>query len=83
MLVKYITYDAPQSSMLWRYILRQLHCSLNLFLEFKLSDSPITESDTLKNINPRPLDGLRVIELGQILAGPFASAILGYFGPKL
>ena len=48
-----------------------------------MSDSPITESDTLKNINPRPLDGLRVIELGQILAGPFASAILGYFGAEI
>src|SRR5688572_35073 len=27
-----------------------------------------------------PLRGLRVLELGQILAGPFAGAILGYFG---
>lgn len=48
-----------------------------------MSDSPITESDIAKNINPRPLDGLRVIELGQILAGPFASAILGYFGAEI
>ena len=28
----------------------------------------------------RPLAGLRVLELGQILAGPFAGALLGYFG---
>lgn len=28
----------------------------------------------------RPLSGLRVLELGQILAGPFAGAMLGYFG---
>ena len=48
-----------------------------------MSDSPITESDIAKNINPRPLDGLRVIELGQILAGPFTSAILGYFGAEI
>jgi len=27
-----------------------------------------------------PLSGLRVLELGQILAGPFAGALLGYFG---
>jgi crotonobetainyl-CoA:carnitine CoA-transferase CaiB-like acyl-CoA transferase len=27
-----------------------------------------------------PLVGLRVLEVGQILAGPFAGAILGYFG---
>lgn len=30
-----------------------------------------------------PLDGLRVLELGQILAGPFAGAILGYFGAEV
>lgn len=28
----------------------------------------------------RPLSGLRVLELGQILAGPFAGAMLAYFG---
>lgn len=28
----------------------------------------------------RPLAGLRVVELGQILAGPFAGALLAYFG---
>lgn len=31
----------------------------------------------------RPLDGVRVLELGQILAGPFTSAILGYFGAEV
>jgi len=31
-------------------------------------------------MNGRPLEGLRVLELGQILAGPFAGAMLGYFG---
>jgi len=28
----------------------------------------------------RPLDGLRVLEVGQLLAGPFAGTYLGYFG---
>lgn len=28
----------------------------------------------------RPLDGIRVLELGQLLAGPFAATLLGYFG---
>ena len=28
----------------------------------------------------RPLDGIRVIEVGQLLAGPFAGTLLGYFG---
>ena len=27
-----------------------------------------------------PLSGYRVIELGQLLAGPFAGCMLGYFG---
>jgi crotonobetainyl-CoA:carnitine CoA-transferase CaiB-like acyl-CoA transferase len=31
-------------------------------------------------VSERPLSGLRVLELGQILAGPFAGAMLGYFG---
>ncbi len=31
----------------------------------------------------RPLDGLRVIELGQLLAGPFAGTILAYFGAEV
>ncbi|MSR15575.1 MAG: CoA transferase [Gammaproteobacteria bacterium] len=32
---------------------------------------------------PRPLDGLRVIEAGQLLAGPFAATILGYYGAEV
>ena len=31
----------------------------------------------------KPLQGLRVIELGQLLAGPFAGCILGYFGAEV
>jgi len=31
----------------------------------------------------RPLDGIRVLELGQLLAGPFTSVILGYFGAEV
>jgi crotonobetainyl-CoA:carnitine CoA-transferase CaiB-like acyl-CoA transferase len=32
---------------------------------------------------PRPLDGIRVLELGQMLAGPFAGCMLGYFGAEV
>jgi crotonobetainyl-CoA:carnitine CoA-transferase CaiB-like acyl-CoA transferase len=32
---------------------------------------------------PRPLDGIRVLELGQLMAGPFAGTILGYFGAEV
>jgi crotonobetainyl-CoA:carnitine CoA-transferase CaiB-like acyl-CoA transferase len=31
----------------------------------------------------RALEGLRVIELGQLLAGPFAGCMLGYFGAEV
>lgn len=31
----------------------------------------------------RPLEGVRVIELGQLLAGPFAGCILAYFGAEV
>jgi crotonobetainyl-CoA:carnitine CoA-transferase CaiB-like acyl-CoA transferase len=31
----------------------------------------------------RPLDGIRVLELGQLLAGPFAGCMLGYFGAEV
>ena len=31
-------------------------------------------------MNERPLDGVRVIEVGQLVAGPFSGAMLAYFG---
>ena len=36
-----------------------------------------------QSLSPRPLHGLRVIEMGQLLAGPFAGCILGYFGAEV
>ena len=35
------------------------------------------------NAAARPLDGLRVIELDQLLAGPFTGTILAYFGAEV
>ena len=35
------------------------------------------------NNKSRPLDGIRVLELGQLLAGPFAGSILGYYGAEV
>lgn len=32
---------------------------------------------------PGPLAGFRVLELGQLLAGPFATSILGYYGAEV
>lgn len=31
----------------------------------------------------RPLEGIRVLEVGQLLAGPFAACLLGYFGAEV
>jgi crotonobetainyl-CoA:carnitine CoA-transferase CaiB-like acyl-CoA transferase len=36
-----------------------------------------------ENSSPRPLDGIRVIEVGQLLAGPFTGSMLGYFGAEI
>ena len=37
----------------------------------------------MTNNNPRPLDGIRVIEVGQLLAGPFTGTMLGYYGAEV
>src|ERR1700722_10181285 len=36
--------------------------------------------DKLPNTNQGPLAGIRVLELGQAIAGPFAAAFLAWFG---
>lgn len=36
-----------------------------------------------KSNRKRPLEGIRVIELGQLLAGPFAGSMLAYFGAEV
>jgi crotonobetainyl-CoA:carnitine CoA-transferase CaiB-like acyl-CoA transferase len=36
-----------------------------------------------KQQGPRPLDGFRVLELGQLLAGPFTTSILAYYGAEV
>ncbi len=37
----------------------------------------------MNKVMEKPLQGLRVIELGQLLAGPFAGCMLGYFGAEV
>lgn len=34
----------------------------------------------MNDTGARPLDGITVVEVGQLIAGPFAATILGYFG---
>jgi crotonobetainyl-CoA:carnitine CoA-transferase CaiB-like acyl-CoA transferase len=36
-----------------------------------------------KQAGRRPLEGYRVVEMGQLLAGPFAGSMLGYFGAEV
>ena len=36
-----------------------------------------------KENSGRPLDGVKVLELGQLLAGPFTGTLLGYFGAEV
>lgn len=36
-----------------------------------------------QDATPRPLEGFRVLELGQLLAGPFATSMLGYYGAEV
>lgn len=33
--------------------------------------------------SPRPLDGIRIVEVGQLLAGPFVGSMLGYYGAEV
>ena len=48
-----------------------LHYGLNIGLKIGL------------DMTNRPLDGIRVVELGQLLAGPWAGTMLGYFGAEV
>ncbi|ORX55151.1 CAIB/BAIF family [Hesseltinella vesiculosa] len=32
---------------------------------------------------PKPLEGVKVLELGQLIAGPFCASILGYYGAEV
>jgi crotonobetainyl-CoA:carnitine CoA-transferase CaiB-like acyl-CoA transferase len=40
-------------------------------------------TESLVSQKRRPLDGIRIIELGQLLAGPFAGCMLAYFGAEV
>lgn len=40
-------------------------------------------TETAPKPSRRPLEGVRVIEMGQLIAGPFAGCLLGYFGAEV
>ncbi len=41
------------------------------------------EAARVPSDTPRPLDGIRVLEMGQLMAGPFAATVLAYFGAEV
>jgi crotonobetainyl-CoA:carnitine CoA-transferase CaiB-like acyl-CoA transferase len=43
----------------------------------------LIQANETPNSSPRPLEGVRILELGQVLAGPFATALLGWFGAEV
>jgi len=40
-------------------------------------------ADTAFAKGRRPLDGIRILEMGQLIAGPFTTSVLGYFGAEI
>ncbi len=40
-------------------------------------------NDMQENTPPRPLEGVRILEMGQLLAGPFAAVLLAWFGAEV
>src|SRR6516225_7507230 len=49
----------------------------------KTSDPPRNEPSRSTSSRPLPLDGIRVIDIGTFLAGPYAASILGEFGAEV
>ena len=39
--------------------------------------------DSAETLPERPLDGVKVLELGQLMAGPFAGTLLAYYGAEV
>jgi crotonobetainyl-CoA:carnitine CoA-transferase CaiB-like acyl-CoA transferase len=52
----------------------------NIVLVSARHEEPMQYSATT---TARPLDGIRVLEVGQLLAGPFATCVLAYFGAEV
>ena len=57
-------------------VLRATHCATELFFGKRAEVIDVSDRE-------RPLEGIRVIELGQLLAGPFTGTILAYFGAEV
>ena len=57
-------------------VLRATHCATELFFGKRVEVIDVSDRE-------RPLEGVRVIELGQLLAGPFTGTILAYFGAEV
>jgi crotonobetainyl-CoA:carnitine CoA-transferase CaiB-like acyl-CoA transferase len=60
------------------YALGKVDCGKQVCGEISMSANAQTDVALT-----RPLSGLRVLEVGQLLAGPFAGCVLGYFGAEI
>ena len=48
-----------------------------------MADMAVTDEAARDTSGPGPLAGVRVIELGMVLAGPFAARLLGDMGAEI
>jgi succinyl-CoA:(S)-malate CoA-transferase subunit A len=49
----------------------------------RITESNLYRMDTASASSPAPLQGVRVIDVGNFLAGPFAATLLGEFGAEV
>ena len=60
-------------------IVRKLGLTSRVATSISLSTRHLTTTQP----PPRPLEGFRVLECGQLIAGPFCGTLLGYFGAEV
>ena len=69
--------------MLLLYVYNTLVKFSKILLWYSQGTSHVKSRRKIVSETERPLEGLRVIEMGQLLAGPFTGTILGYFGAEV
>ncbi|TMW56582.1 hypothetical protein Poli38472_006592 [Pythium oligandrum] len=81
---RFITLHVMWASKAQRAVLRSRQPRrLVTTLQFTQAPSREGGSSTSSTTPKRPLEGIRVVECGHLIAGPFAATILGYFGAEV
>ncbi|KAL7692943.1 putative CoA-transferase family III [Plasmopara halstedii] len=70
----------PLPTPLSRNYLVSAGCRIHVKASVRRCVTTITSGALTKTERPLPLAGIRVVECGQLIAGPFAGTILSYFG---